>query len=145
MAGEDPLMGQYGYVWQADLTTADAIFRQALTSRIITAKHAALAMMPAKRGLIVEVTESDMMGGGGNPAAQVAKIAQKVLPLIENNNWFFDTELLVFGEKGGWKLKEVPVKWVEDPDTRTRFPHDVIKMTSQMLKLRFRKMPKPQT
>ena len=69
VAGEDPLMGLYGYLWQADLTKADAIYRQGLTSRIITAKHAALAMMPAKRGLLVEVTENDMMGGGGNPHA----------------------------------------------------------------------------
>jgi NAD(P)-dependent dehydrogenase (short-subunit alcohol dehydrogenase family) len=82
VAGEDPLMKRYGYLWQADLTTADAIFRQAITSRIMTAKHAALAMMPAKRGLIVDVTENDMIGGGGNPMAQVAKMAQKVLPLL---------------------------------------------------------------
>src|SRR5438045_3710679 len=38
VAGEDPLMGQYGFLWQADLKSADEIFRQALTSRIITAK-----------------------------------------------------------------------------------------------------------
>jgi len=82
VAGEDPLMGTYGFLWQADLTTADAIFRQGLTSRIITAKHAAVAMMPAKQGLIVEVTEADMIGGGGNPMAQAVKTAQKVLPLI---------------------------------------------------------------
>ena len=82
VAGEDPLMGTYGFLWQADLTTADAIFRQGLTSRIITAKHAALAMMPARRGLIVEVTEADMIGGGGNPMAQAVKTAQKVLPLL---------------------------------------------------------------
>jgi NAD(P)-dependent dehydrogenase (short-subunit alcohol dehydrogenase family) len=82
VAGEDPLMKRYGYLWQADLTTADAIFRQAITSRIMTAKHAALAMMPAKRGLIVDVTENDMIGGGGNPMAQAAKLAQKVLPLL---------------------------------------------------------------
>ena len=82
VAGEDPLMKRYGYLWEADLTTADAIFRQAITSRIITAKHAALAMMPAKRGLIVDVTENDMIGGGGNPMAQAAKLAQKVLPLL---------------------------------------------------------------
>src|SRR5439155_16637441 len=43
----------YGFLWQADLKSADAIFRQGLTSRIMTAKYAALAMMPAKRGLIV--------------------------------------------------------------------------------------------
>ena len=82
VAGEDPLMSAYGFLWQADLTHADAIFRQALTSRIITAKHAALAMMPAKRGLIVEVTENDMLGGGGNPMSQTVKMAQKVLPGI---------------------------------------------------------------
>jgi NAD(P)-dependent dehydrogenase (short-subunit alcohol dehydrogenase family) len=82
VAGEDPLMGLYGHLWQADLKMADAIFRQGLTSRIITAKHAALAMMPAKRGLIVEVTEADMLGGGGNPMAQAVKTGQKVLPLL---------------------------------------------------------------
>jgi NAD(P)-dependent dehydrogenase (short-subunit alcohol dehydrogenase family) len=82
VAGEDPLMGQYGFLWQADLKPADAIFRQALTSRIITAKHAALAMMRTKRGLIVEVTENDIIGGGGNPMSQAVKMAQKVLPLL---------------------------------------------------------------
>src|SRR5262245_34846747 len=61
VAGEDPLMKQYGFLWQADLTNADAIFRQALTSHIITAKHGARAMLPAKRGLIVEVTENDII------------------------------------------------------------------------------------
>src|SRR3954451_24020801 len=81
VAGEDPLMKQYGFLWQADLNTADAIFRQGLTSRIMTAKHAALAMMPIKRGLIVEVTENDIVGGGGNPMAHAVKVAQKVLPL----------------------------------------------------------------
>jgi len=82
VAGEDPLMGTYGFLWEADLENADAIFRQCLTSRIITAKHAALAMMTAKRGLIVEVTENDVIGGGGNPMAQAVKMAQKVLPLL---------------------------------------------------------------
>jgi len=82
VAGEDPLMATYGFLWQADLSAAEAIFRQGLTSRIITAKYAALAMMPARRGLIVEVTEADMIGGGGNPMAQAVKMAQKVLPLF---------------------------------------------------------------
>jgi NAD(P)-dependent dehydrogenase (short-subunit alcohol dehydrogenase family) len=82
VAGEDPRMGQYGFLWQANLKHADAIFRQGLTSRIITAKHAALAMMPASRGLIVEVTENDIVGGGGNPMSQAVKMAQKTLPLF---------------------------------------------------------------
>lgn len=81
VAGEDPLMRQYGYLWQVDLKNADVIFRQALTSHIITAKHAALAMMPKQRGLIVEVTENDILGGGGNPMSQVVKGALKMLAL----------------------------------------------------------------
>jgi NAD(P)-dependent dehydrogenase (short-subunit alcohol dehydrogenase family) len=82
VAGEDPLMKQYGMFWQADLAEADTVFRQGLTSRIITAKQAALAMIPAKRGLIIEVTENDMLWGGGNPMSQAIKIGQKVLPLL---------------------------------------------------------------
>jgi NAD(P)-dependent dehydrogenase (short-subunit alcohol dehydrogenase family) len=81
VAGEDPLLKPHGFLWQADLGNADAMFRQGLTSRIITAKHAALAMMPAKRGLIVEVTENDIIGGGANPIAHAVKTAQKLLPL----------------------------------------------------------------
>jgi len=82
VAGEDPLMKQYGFLWEAELKTAEAIFRQGLTSRIITAKYGARAMMPAKRGLIVEVTENDLIGGGGNPMSQAVKVGQKVLPLL---------------------------------------------------------------
>src|SRR5206468_2900643 len=81
VAGEDPLLKSYGFLWQADLKNAEAMFRQGLTSRIITAKHAARAMMPAKRGLIVEVTENDIIGAGANPIAHAIKIAQKLLPL----------------------------------------------------------------
>ena len=66
--------------------------------------------------------------------------AQQLLPHVQDGEWFFDTELLIMAEKGGWKLKEVPVRWVEDPDTRVKFPQDIIKMASQLVKLRFRKM-----
>src|SRR5687768_10402998 len=83
IAGEDPLMGQWGHFWQANLKNADTVFRQALTSRIITAKHAAQVMMRRHSGLIVEVTENDLLGGGGNPMAQAVKVADKVLAL----NW----------------------------------------------------------
>jgi glycosyltransferase involved in cell wall biosynthesis len=48
------------------------------------------------------------------------EVAQKVLPLIQDNNWFFDTELLVLAEKMGYRIKDVPVRWVEDRDTRVK-------------------------
>jgi NAD(P)-dependent dehydrogenase (short-subunit alcohol dehydrogenase family) len=77
IAGEDPLMKQWGDFWAADLRHADTILRQSLVSHFITAKHAALAMMPRRRGLIVEVTENDIIGGGGNPPAQTVKLGLK--------------------------------------------------------------------
>jgi NAD(P)-dependent dehydrogenase (short-subunit alcohol dehydrogenase family) len=81
IAGEDPMMGQWGSFWKADVKNADAIFRQALVSHIITAKHAAPLMMRARRGLIVEVTENDALSAGGNPMSQAVKLALKGLAL----------------------------------------------------------------
>ena len=68
--------------------------------------------------------------------------AQQLLPAVEDGEWFFDTELMIIAEKGGWRLKEVPVRWVEDPDTRVKFPQDMIKMGRKLLRLRFRSLPK---
>ena len=44
--------------------------------------------------------------------------AQKLLPLVEDDEWFFDTELLVTAERLGFRIGEVPVDWVDDPDSR---------------------------
>jgi NAD(P)-dependent dehydrogenase (short-subunit alcohol dehydrogenase family) len=77
VAGEDPLAGSYGWFWDADLTHTTKALENSLVSHIITAKHAAKAMMRARSGLIVEVTEGDSVGAGGNPAKQVVKLALK--------------------------------------------------------------------
>jgi putative flippase GtrA len=47
-----------------------------------------------------------------------ADIARLLLPHVEDNNWFFDTELLLLAERNGLRIHEVPVDWVEDPDSR---------------------------
>lgn len=81
IAGEDPMMHQWASFWESDLTNGAAIFRQAVLSHIITAKHGALAMIRARRGLIVEVTENDTLWAGGNPLTQMVKLALKGLAL----------------------------------------------------------------
>ena len=81
IAGEEPMAGQWGWFWTIDLKEGDAILRQMVLSHIITAKHAAARMVERRRGLIVEVTESDMMGAGGNPLTQAAKLVHKGMAL----------------------------------------------------------------
>ncbi|MDH2415097.1 bifunctional glycosyltransferase family 2/GtrA family protein [Nocardioides sp. CER19] len=45
-------------------------------------------------------------------------VAERLLPLVEDGGWFFDTELLVLAEEAGLRIHEVPVDWVDDPDSR---------------------------
>ena len=44
--------------------------------------------------------------------------ARLLLPLTVDNAWFFDTELLVLAEHAGLRVHEVPVDWIDDPDSR---------------------------
>lgn len=45
------------------------------------------------------------------------EVAEHLLPLVEDNAWFFDTELLVLAERSGLRIHEVPVDWIDDPDS----------------------------
>jgi putative flippase GtrA len=47
-----------------------------------------------------------------------AECAEALLPLVEDTEWFFDTELLVLAERAGLRIHEVPVDWVDDVDSR---------------------------
>lgn len=47
-----------------------------------------------------------------------ADVAARLLPLVKDGGWFFDTELLVLAERSGLRIHEVPVDWVDDPDSR---------------------------
>lgn len=47
-----------------------------------------------------------------------ADVARRLLPLVADTGWFFDTELLVLAEKAGLRIHEVPVDWIDDPDSR---------------------------
>jgi NAD(P)-dependent dehydrogenase (short-subunit alcohol dehydrogenase family) len=81
IAGEDPMMRDYGWFWTVKLQNADAILRQGLVSHVITAKHAAPLMIKRRSGLIVEVTESDVLSAGGNPLSQTVKLGLKARAL----------------------------------------------------------------
>jgi len=81
IAGEEPMMAQWTPFWKTNLKDGEAVLRQALLSHIITAKHAVPLMIRGRRGLIVEVTENDILSAGGNPLSQSVKLALKGLAL----------------------------------------------------------------
>jgi putative flippase GtrA len=47
-----------------------------------------------------------------------ADVMRELLPEVRDEAWFFDTELLVRAQRDGLRIHEVPVDWVEDPDSR---------------------------
>jgi glycosyltransferase involved in cell wall biosynthesis len=46
------------------------------------------------------------------------EVIHALLAEVENDNWFFDTELLYFAQRRKFAIREVPVRWVEDRDSR---------------------------
>jgi putative flippase GtrA len=62
--------------------------------------------------------------------AMRAGVATSLLPAIADNKWFFDTELLLLAEHNGLRIHEVPVDWVDDPDSRV----DILRTATDDLK-----------
>ncbi|MEU6952036.1 bifunctional glycosyltransferase family 2/GtrA family protein [Streptomyces sp. NPDC045714] len=48
------------------------------------------------------------------------EVAERLLPMVEDSGWFFDTELLVLAERAGLRIHEVPVDWIDDPASTVR-------------------------
>ena len=65
------------------------------------------------------------------------RAADNIVPLIEDNGWFFDTEMLLVAEKGGYSIEEVPVSWTDDPDTRVRILSTAWADIKGLLRMRF--------
>jgi glycosyltransferase involved in cell wall biosynthesis len=66
-----------------------------------------------------------------------ADVARRLLPAVEDDGWFFDTELLLLAEHNGLRIHEVPVDWVDDADSRVhvaRTAWDDLRGTARMLR-----------
>ncbi len=64
------------------------------------------------------------------------RAANDLLPLVRSSGWFFDTELLLLAEKNGYSIKELPVVWTDDPDSRVRVLSTGAELMKGLLKLR---------
>jgi glycosyltransferase involved in cell wall biosynthesis len=67
-------------------------------------------------------------------------VAQALLPLVEDNEWFFDTELLLFAEARGYRISEVPVDWIEDLDSRVDIASTAMKDVEGLLRVRAQRL-----
>ena len=48
------------------------------------------------------------------------RVVNEIVPEVKDQGWFFDTELLVLAEKRGLRVRDVPVHWVDDDDSRVK-------------------------
>jgi len=71
-----------------------------------------------------------------------ADAANALVPLVKDNAWFFDTELLLIAQKNGYSIKEIPVRWVDDPDSRVKIISTAWEDIKGLLRLRFGGRPK---
>ena len=67
--------------------------------------------------------------------------AKMILPLVKNNHWFFDTELLIVAAKNGFRISEIPVEWVEDKDSRVKIIQTACEDIKGLFRLRFGGVP----
>ncbi|MFQ5380472.1 MAG: glycosyltransferase [Dehalococcoidia bacterium] len=67
------------------------------------------------------------------------KAVEAVVPEIENRMWFFDTEMLILAQKKGLRIRELPVRWVEDRDSKVNVLNTAAEDIRGLLRMRFRR------
>ena len=66
-----------------------------------------------------------------------ADAARQLLPEVQDQGWFFDTELLVLAQRRGMRIHEVAVDWIDDPDSRVDIVSTALTDLRGVIRLRF--------
>lgn len=64
-------------------------------------------------------------------------VFKKMSPMVKDDEWFFDSELLFKAERMGFKIKEIPITWIEDPDSRVNIRRTVINYIISTFRVRW--------
>lgn len=67
------------------------------------------------------------------------RTVERIVPRIKNGMWFFDTELLILAQQEGYRIRELPVRWVEDPDTKVHILNTAMEDIRGLFRMRFRR------
>jgi glycosyltransferase involved in cell wall biosynthesis len=65
-------------------------------------------------------------------------VVQEIVPFIKDQAWFFDTELLLLARKKGYRIKEVPVEWVDDAGTTVKVAKTAWEDVKGLFRVRFK-------
>ncbi len=63
-------------------------------------------------------------------------VAENLFPLVTMNRFSFDAELLFLAEKRGYRIREIPIRWINSPDTRVRIIFDSLSMLMGAIAIR---------
>ena len=74
--------------------------------------------------------------------ALTRQAVRNIIPYVENNNWFFDTELLIIAAKRGYRIMSIPVKWDDDPTSTVNITNTALEDIKGLLRLRFGGIPR---
>jgi glycosyltransferase involved in cell wall biosynthesis len=66
-----------------------------------------------------------------------ADVIRALLPAVEDEAWFFDTELLMLAQRRGLRIYQVPVAWTEDPDSKVEIIRTALADLRGVVRLRF--------
>ena len=69
--------------------------------------------------------------------AITAVAARRLIPAVQDQAWFFDTELLVLAQRAGMRISEIPVDWTDDPDSRVDIAKTAMEDLRGILRMRF--------
>jgi hypothetical protein len=70
--------------------------------------------------------------------AVTRRVVDRVIPQIQDQSWFFDTELLLLGNQQGYKIKDIAVVWIEDDDSRVKIVKTAWDDIKGLLRLRWK-------
>ena len=71
------------------------------------------------------------------------KAVDEIIPVTRDLGWFLDSELLIIAAKRGYRIKDVPVRWRDDPDTRVKVVQTAWGDLRGLMRLRFGGIPRP--
>jgi glycosyltransferase involved in cell wall biosynthesis len=65
------------------------------------------------------------------------EIVKALLPGVQDDDWFFDTELLMLAQRRGLRICQIPITWIEDPDSKVDIVRTALADLRGIARLRF--------